>query len=86
MSKEQSQFPGIAEAMMSMARRDLLLAWKRPGDVLNPLFFFAMVCHAVSARRGPECRTAAVQRPRCSLGFGAARDAAVRKQPLHFRL
>jgi heme exporter protein B len=22
----------------------MLLAWKRPGDVLNPLFFFAMVC------------------------------------------
>ncbi len=54
MSKEQSQFPGIAEAMMSMARRDLLLAWKRPGDVLNPLFFFAMAATLFPLAVGPS--------------------------------
>ena len=34
---------GMLSGIAGIARRDLLLAWKRPGDVLNPLFFFAMV-------------------------------------------
>ncbi len=36
--------PGLLPALLASARRDLLLASKRPGDILNPLFFFAMVC------------------------------------------
>ena len=36
--------PGILAGLAATIKRDLLLAWKRPGDVLNPLFFFAMVC------------------------------------------
>ena len=43
MSAAEQQIPGVFTGMMAVARRDLLLAWKRPGDVLNPLFFFAIV-------------------------------------------
>lgn len=35
--------PGLGAGFCGVLRRDLLLAWKRPGDVLNPLFFFAVV-------------------------------------------
>ena len=31
-----------------------MLAWKRPGDVLNPLFFFAMVCTLFPLAVGPS--------------------------------
>ena len=44
MTEMQREVPGILSGLWATARRDLLLAWKRPGDVLNPLFFFAMVC------------------------------------------
>jgi heme exporter protein B len=40
--------------LVATARRDLLLAWKRPGDVLNPLFFFAMVCSLFPLAIGPS--------------------------------
>ncbi|MCH7822720.1 MAG: heme exporter protein CcmB [Proteobacteria bacterium] len=40
--------------MMAVTRRDLLLAWKRPGDVLNPLFFFAMVATLFPLSVGPS--------------------------------
>ena len=45
--------PGLFAAMLAVARRDLLLAWKRPGDVLNPLFFFAMVATLFPLAVGP---------------------------------
>ena len=35
-------------------RRDVLLAWKRPGDVMNPLFFFAMVSTLFPLAVGPS--------------------------------
>jgi heme exporter protein B len=35
-------------------RRDVLLAWKRPGDVLNPLFFFAMISTLFPLAIGPS--------------------------------
>lgn len=44
MNHEVENMPGLMAGLLATARRDLLLAWKRPGDVLNPLFFFAMVC------------------------------------------
>ena len=44
MSELDELQPGILSGLWATARRDLLLAWKRPGDVLNPLFFVAMVC------------------------------------------
>ncbi len=46
--------PGIVTAMIAVAKRDLLLAWKRPGDVLNPLFFFAMVATLFPLAVGPS--------------------------------
>ena len=46
--------PGIFAGFWAIARRDLLLAWKRPGDILNPLFFFAMVCTLFPLAVGPS--------------------------------
>ena len=46
--------PGLLTAVVAVARRDLLLAWKRPGDVLNPLFFFAMVATLFPLAVGPS--------------------------------
>lgn len=46
--------PGLFTAIAAVARRDLLLAWKRPGDVLNPLFFFAMVATLFPLAVGPS--------------------------------
>ena len=48
------QQPGIISGLIAVTRRELLLAWKRPGDVLNPLFFFAMVCTLFPLAVGPS--------------------------------
>ena len=29
--------PGLRQGFIAVLRRDVLLAWKRPGDVLNPM-------------------------------------------------
>ena len=54
MTESNREIPGIFEGLLATARRDLLLAWKRPGDVLNPLFFFAMVCTLFPLAVGPS--------------------------------
>jgi heme exporter protein B len=54
MSAVLTTAPGLATGMLGTIRRDLLLAWKRPGDVLNPLFFFAMVCTLFPLAVGPS--------------------------------
>lgn len=54
MNDAQQEVPGIFAGLVATARRDLLLAWKRPGDVLNPLFFFAMVCTLFPLAVGPS--------------------------------
>ncbi len=46
--------PGLMSGLVATTRRDLLLAWKRPGDVLNPLFFFAMVSTLFPLAVGPS--------------------------------
>jgi len=46
--------PGLMAGMLAVAVRDLLLAWKRPGDILNPLFFFAMVATLFPLAVGPS--------------------------------
>ena len=51
---EQDELPGILSGILGIIRRDLLLAWKRPGDVLNPLFFFAMVAALFPLAIGPS--------------------------------
>lgn len=54
MSNRQESTPGLAEAMVAVIKRDLMLAWKRPGDVLNPLFFFAIVSSLFPLAIGPS--------------------------------
>lgn len=46
--------PGLARGFVALLRRDLLLAWRRPGDFLNPLFFFAIVSTLFPLAIGPE--------------------------------
>lgn len=45
---------GLFSGIYGIVRRDLLLAWKRPGDILNPLFFFAMVATLFPLAVGPS--------------------------------
>ena len=54
MNSTISRQTGILGGLAAITRRDLLLAWKRPGDVLNPLFFFAMVCTLFPLAVGPS--------------------------------
>ncbi len=54
MASTNPQQPGILTGLAAISRRDILLAWKRPGDVLNPLFFFAMVCTLFPLAVGPS--------------------------------
>jgi len=51
---DENETLGIVSGMLGIARRDLLLAWKRPGDILNPLFFFAMVATLFPLAVGPS--------------------------------
>jgi len=53
-NEPNEQMPGIFKGLVAVARRDLLLAWKRPGDLLNPLFFFAMVVTLFPLAIGPS--------------------------------
>jgi len=46
--------PSLTQGYSSMLRRDLALAFRRPGDVLNPLFFFAIVCTLFPLAIGPD--------------------------------
>lgn len=46
--------PGLWQGFSAVLRRDLLLAWKRPGDVLNPLVFFAVVSTLFPLAIGPD--------------------------------
>jgi heme exporter protein B len=50
---EQSESDLIA-GLVAIIRRDLLLAWKRPGDAVNPLMFYAMVCTLFPLATGPS--------------------------------
>jgi len=54
MSEQALQTPSLWSGFTSVVRRDVLLAWKRPGDVLNPLFFFAMVSTLFPLAVGPS--------------------------------
>lgn len=49
-----SEMPSLARGFTAMLQRDLLLAFKRPGDVLNPLFFFAIVSTLFPLAIGPD--------------------------------
>lgn len=51
---ERDASPELFDALVGTVRRDLLLVWKRPGDVINPLFFFAIVCTLFPLAIGPS--------------------------------
>lgn len=53
MNEPEQQYPGIAAALGELVKRDLSLVVKRPGDVLNPLFFFGMVATLFPLAVGP---------------------------------
>ncbi len=55
--------PGLGQGLTAIIKRDLLLAWKRPGDVLNPLFFFAMVSALFPLATGPSPEQLALNGP-----------------------
>ena len=50
----QGTGPSLWQGFTAMVRRDLMLAFKRPGDVLNPLFFFAIVSTLFPLAIGPD--------------------------------
>ena len=52
----EPRYPGLLQGLRLIVLRDLLLAWKRPGDVLNPLFFFAMVSSLFPLALGPDAQ------------------------------
>lgn len=54
MSVATIEIPGLIAGLAGTMKRDLLLIWKRPGDALNPLFFFAMVCTLFPLAVGPS--------------------------------
>ncbi|MDG2289430.1 MAG: heme exporter protein CcmB [Woeseiaceae bacterium] len=63
MAAPSPEQPGILVGLSATVRRDLLLAWKRPGDILNPLFFFAMVCTLFPLAVGPSAEQLTVSGP-----------------------
>jgi heme exporter protein B len=54
MTITDSNMPGLYEGLKAIVKRDLTLALKRPGDILNPLFFFAMVSTLFPLAVGPS--------------------------------
>lgn len=54
MVDENEQSPALVAGMLAMTKRDLLLAWKRPGDVMNSLLFFAIVSTLFPLAVGPS--------------------------------
>jgi heme exporter protein B len=54
MTDSRAVSPGLWKGLSSVLRRDLLLAWQRPGDMLNPLFFFAIVSTLFPLAVGPS--------------------------------
>lgn len=53
MNPSEEELPGIWRGMSALVKRDLALVIKRPGDMLNPLFFFAMVATLFPLAVGP---------------------------------
>lgn len=49
-----AKYPDLLHGVVAVLHRDLLIAWKRPGDILNPLFFFAMVSSLFPLAIGPD--------------------------------
>ncbi len=58
-----SAAPTLLQGFVAVVRRDLLLAFKRPGDVLNPLVFFAIVSTLFPLAIGPASEVLAAIGP-----------------------
>jgi len=54
MSNPRTDMPSMLSGLGAIVRRDLLLAWKRPGDVLTPLIFFIIVSSLFPFALGPD--------------------------------
>lgn len=63
MSGADARLPDLTDGFTAVLRRDLVLAWKRPGDVLNPLFFFAIVGTLFPFALGPDAEQLALVGP-----------------------
>lgn len=63
MSAAEDRLPALADGFAAVLRRDLLLAWKRPGDVLNPLFFFVIVATLFPLALGADAERLALIGP-----------------------
>ena len=48
MTGHEVHLPGLWGGMVAVIRRDVLLAWKRPGDVMNPLFWLMVSLAAMA--------------------------------------
>jgi heme exporter protein B len=59
----ESTLPGLLQGLSAVVRRDVHLAWRRPGDVLNPLFFFAIVSTLFPLAVGPDAEQLALNGP-----------------------
>lgn len=55
--------PGLSSGIACVVRRDVLIAWKRPGDMLNPLFFFAIVSTLFPLAVGPDTQQLVLNGP-----------------------
>ncbi len=53
MTEAEQSFPGIGSSLAALVKRDVALVVKRPGDMLNPLFFFGMVATLFPLAVGP---------------------------------
>jgi heme exporter protein B len=53
----------MLSGFVAILRRDLLLAWKRPGDVLTPLIFFVIVSSLFPFALGPDAEQLRIMGP-----------------------
>ncbi|MEX2125800.1 MAG: heme exporter protein CcmB [Woeseia sp.] len=63
MTDRTLKLPALSDGLIAVIRRDLQLAWRRPGDVLNPLFFFAIVSTLFPLAIGPDAAQLALNGP-----------------------
>ncbi|HLT92518.1 MAG TPA: heme exporter protein CcmB [Woeseiaceae bacterium] len=63
MSAADPRLPALLPGFLAVVRRDLLLGWRRPGDVLNPLFFYVIVATLFPFALGPDAARLALIGP-----------------------
>lgn len=57
------KYPSLAESLRATFRRDLILAFRQAGDLLNPLVFFLIALTMVPLAVGPESKLLAMLAP-----------------------